>query len=145
MRDAGNNRKFPGEGGIAPGPALSSRFECNYCYYMKPVHLKVARIGNSRGVRIPATTLERYHIGSSVVMEELSDGILLRPTGHADTKLSWEETAKSMAAEPEDWTEWDEAVGDGIDDLKWESVPRPRSVAEEDSPAFKASRRLRKR
>src|SRR5258708_10990586 len=86
-------------------PALPSRHECNYCYYMKPVHLKVARIGNSRGVRIPATTLERYHIGDSVVMEERSDGILLRPVGHAEPKLSWEETARAMAAQHEEWSE----------------------------------------
>ena len=90
----------------APGvPVLSCSHECNYCYYMKPVHLKVARIGNSRGVRIPATTLERYHIGDSVVMEERSDGILLRPVGHAEAKLSWEDTARAMAAEQEDWSE----------------------------------------
>ncbi len=112
---------------------------------MKPVHLKVARIGNSRGVRIPATTLERYHIGTSVVMEELSDGILLRPVGHSDAKLSWDETAKAMAAEPEDWTAWDAAVGDGIDELTWESPPRPRLVAEEGSPEYKAPRRPRKK
>ena len=45
------------------------------------VKLKVARIGNSRGVRQPAASLRRYRIGDSVVMEERSDGILLRPTG----------------------------------------------------------------
>jgi antitoxin component of MazEF toxin-antitoxin module len=112
---------------------------------MKPVHLKVARIGNSRGVRIPATTLERYHIGASVVMEELSDGILLRPVGHSDAKLSWDETAKAMAAEPEDWTEWDTTPGGGIDELAWESPPRPRLVAEEGSPEYKAPRRSRKK
>ena len=42
----------------------------NYSYYMEPVELKVARIGNSRGIRIPALTLERYRIGTTVVMEE---------------------------------------------------------------------------
>lgn len=110
---------------------------------MKPVHLKVARIGNSRGVRIPATTLERYHIGASVVMEELSDGILLRPVGHADAKLSWEETANSMAAAPDDWTEWDATLGDGIEELDW--APPTRLVAEDGTPEYKAQRRPRKR
>src|ERR1700675_2666862 len=66
----------------------------NYSYYMKPVELKVARIGNSRGVRLPAPTLERYRIGATVVMEERSDGILLRPPGSVSPKLSWEETAR---------------------------------------------------
>jgi antitoxin component of MazEF toxin-antitoxin module len=71
----------------------------NYRYYMKPVELKVTRIGNSRGVRLPGPTLERYRIGATVVMEERSDGILLRPPGSAGPKLSWEETAREIAAE----------------------------------------------
>jgi hypothetical protein len=35
----------------------------------------------------------------------------------SDPKLSWEETAKAMAAAGEDWSEWDSVVGDGIDGL----------------------------
>ena len=90
-----------------------------YCYYMKSVELKVARIGNSRGVRIPATTLERYRIGDSVVMEERSEGILLRPRRSAGLKLSWEATALAMSAEPEDWSDWDTALADGLDEIPW--------------------------
>lgn len=112
---------------------------------MKPVHLKVARIGNSRGVRIPATTLERYHIGDSVVMEERSDGILLRPVGHVEAKLSWEETARAMAAEQEDWSDWDVTIGDGLEELEWDPAPRPQRVAEEKGADYKAPRRSRKR
>lgn len=96
---------------------------------MKPVELKVARIGNSRGVRIPATTLERYRIGTSVVMEERSDGILLRPRGPASPKLSWEETAREMAAVAEDWSAWEVAVADGLEEMSW-GTRRPRRVAE---------------
>jgi antitoxin component of MazEF toxin-antitoxin module len=112
---------------------------------MKPVQLKVARIGNSRGVRIPAATLERYHIGTAVVMEERTDGILLRPIGHVEAKLSWEETAQAMAAEQEDWTDWDATLADGIDDLEWDSAAPPRQVAEEPRADYKAPRRPRKR
>jgi antitoxin MazE len=96
---------------------------------MKPVELKVARIGNSRGVRLPAATLERYQIGESVVMEERSDGILLRPVGEAVPKLSWEETAREMAAAIEDWSEWDVTRADGLEAVPWEPT-RPRRVAE---------------
>ena len=32
------------------------------------MRLKLARIGNSRGVRLPAASLRRYRIGDSVVM-----------------------------------------------------------------------------
>ena len=72
---------------------------------MKPVQLKVARIGNSRGVRIPAPVLERYNIGDAVTMEERSDGILLRPHGASTIRLSWEDTARAMATERENWRE----------------------------------------
>ena len=100
-----------------------------YSYYMKRVELKVARIGNSRGVRIPATTLERYRIGDSVVMEERTEGILLRPLRSAGLKLSWEDTALAMSAEPEDWSDWDTTLADGLDEIPWEPA-QARRVAE---------------
>ncbi len=70
---------------------------------MSVVELKIARIGNSRGVRLPAAALRKYGIGNAVVMEERSDGILLRSPGPAIEKLSWDETARAMAAEAEEW------------------------------------------
>jgi mRNA interferase MazF len=94
---------------------------------MATTRLKVARIGNSRGVRLPAAALRRYRIRESVLMEERSDGILLRPTGPAVEKLSWEETAREMAQSHEDWSLWQATVADGLDDLPWE--PGRRSPA----------------
>jgi antitoxin component of MazEF toxin-antitoxin module len=109
---------------------------------MEPTELKVARIGNSRGIRIPSGTLERYRIGAKVVMEERSDGILLRPVGPASPKLSWEETARDMAAHQEDWTTWDATLGDGLQQIPWES-PRPGRVAERGPKYRRGSRRKR--
>ena len=74
---------------------------------MGSTKLRVARIGNSRGVRLPAASLRRYRIGETVLMEERSEGILLRQTGPAVEKLSWEDTAREMAASREDWSVWD--------------------------------------
>ena len=91
--------------------------------------LKVARIGNSRGIRLPAASLRRYRIGETVLMEERSEGILLRPTGPLVEKLSWEETAREMAASHEDWSAWDVTVADGLEDLPWQSDRKDR-VAE---------------
>ncbi|MEW5918859.1 MAG: AbrB/MazE/SpoVT family DNA-binding domain-containing protein [Gemmatimonadota bacterium] len=107
---------------------------------MAPRRLKVARIGNSRGVRIPAETLERYRIHNSVVMEERSDGILLRPEGAAMPKLSWEETAREMAAESEEWSAWATTDADGLADLEW-NVKR---VAER-GPGYSARKARRKK
>jgi antitoxin component of MazEF toxin-antitoxin module len=109
---------------------------------MKPTELKVARIGNSRGIRIPARTLERYRIGATVMMEERSDGILLRPAGPASPKLSWEETAREMAAQEEDWTAWDTTLGDRLEEIPWEPA-RPGRVAERASGYRRGSRRKR--
>jgi antitoxin component of MazEF toxin-antitoxin module len=96
---------------------------------MATMKLKVARIGNSRGIRIPAATLQRYRIGDTLVMEERSEGILLRPAGLAVEKLSWEETAREMAAQAEDWSDWDAAIADGSESLPWEDEKKGR-VAE---------------
>lgn len=85
---------------------------------MDPIELKLARIGNSRGVRLPAKTLERYAIGDRVIMEETADGILLRPDRDATPKLSWEDTARAMAAAgDESWSEWDAVASDGLADM----------------------------
>jgi antitoxin component of MazEF toxin-antitoxin module len=114
---------------------------CAYRYYMKSIELKVAAIGNSRGVRLPAETLKRYGIDSSVMMEERTDGILLRPVGPASAKLTWEETAREMAEAVEDWSEWDAVVADGLGDAPWKSG-KVRRVAERTAPyAMKSPRR----
>ena len=102
---------------------------CNYSNYMKPTELKIARIGNSKGVRVPAATLRRYGIGTSVVMEERIDGIMLRPSGPSVAKLSWEDTAREIALSAEDWSEWDATTADGLHSHPWDGGASPR-VAE---------------
>lgn len=84
------------------------------------MELKVARIGNSRGVRLPAATLQRYHIGEAVLMEERDDGIFLRTAEKGLAKLSWEDTARGMQASHEDWSEWDSVSHDGLESIAWE-------------------------
>jgi antitoxin component of MazEF toxin-antitoxin module len=110
----------------------------NYCYYMARRELKVARIGNSRGVRLPAKTLDRYGIGESVIMEERSDGILLRPSHLKTAKLSWDDTAREMATASEDWSEWNVADSDGLDTVPWKPVAK--RVAER-AAAYTAKRK----
>ena len=88
---------------------------------MKVMELKVTRIGNSRGVRLPAASLRRYRIGAAVIMEERNEGILLRATGPAVEKLSWEDTARAMAAGGEEWSVWDAINADGLAEVPWET------------------------
>jgi antitoxin MazE len=96
---------------------------------MKSMEIKVARIGNSRGVRLPARVLRRYRIGERVFLEEKAEGIMLRPAKATVEKLSWEETAQQMAADQENWDEWDSSCADGLDAIPWERESLPR-VAE---------------
>ena len=110
---------------------------------MKSVELMVARIGNSRGVRLPAAILERYGIGETVLVEERSDGILLRRSRRVEAKLSWKETADAMVDEREDWTEWDRVASDGFGEMPWDTQ-RPRHEAVCPAEHAKAKRRRRK-
>ncbi|MFN2375044.1 MAG: AbrB/MazE/SpoVT family DNA-binding domain-containing protein [Candidatus Binatia bacterium] len=89
---------------------------------MATTTLKMARIGNSRGVRLPAAVIKRYRFGETVLMEERSEGILLRPAAPAVEKLSWEETAAEMAASGEDWSDWEATASEGLEETPWEEV-----------------------
>ncbi len=97
---------------------------------MKTTELKLSRIGNSRGVRIPAETLKRYGMSASVLMDELADGILLRSGPVGSARLTWEETAREMAASGEDWGDWDAVAADGMDTVPWETGPGHATFAE---------------
>ncbi len=88
---------------------------------MRTVELKIARIGNSRGVRLPAATLRRYHIGDHVLMEERAEVILLHPKTPGAPKLSWKDTALEMAASLEDWRGWEAVASDGLENLPWKA------------------------
>ncbi len=77
------------------------------------IELKVVRIGNSRGVRLPKAVLDRYEIKGALVLEAREEGLLLR--GKKDKRMTWEETFRDMAREKEDWSDFDATVADGIE------------------------------
>ena len=81
---------------------------------MKPIELAITRIGNSRGIRIPAEILRRHGIGDAVLLQERGDELVLRPKKQA--KLSWKETYREMAAVKEDWSDWEVVAEDGLDE-----------------------------
>jgi antitoxin MazE len=103
---------------------------------MNSVVLKVSRIGNSRGIRLPAAMLRKYHITDTVIAEEKVHEIVLRPAPAQPQKLSWEETYREMAAAKEDWSEWDCTLADGLGQIPWEH-PVPADAF----PKKKAARR----
>lgn len=80
---------------------------------MKTTELTVTRVGNSRGVRLPAAVLRRYRVGERLIMELRPDEIVLRPKRTRQQKLSWAETYQQMAESDEDWAAW-ESLPDGL-------------------------------
>ena len=82
---------------------------------MKTLEAKLTRIGNSRGIRLPAELIRKHDLDHGVLVEDREGEIVLRPKKSAK-KLSWEETARQMAASHEDWSDW-EAPGDGWDTM----------------------------
>ena len=87
---------------------------------MHTTEVKIAKIGNSRGVRIPAEVLRRYAFTDTAILVESVDGLLLCPKQQSDAKLSWAETAQAMAAASEDWSDWDALSADGLGEVPWE-------------------------
>jgi len=81
---------------------------------MKATTVPLVQVGNSRGIRLPARLIAKHKLERGMTLEERGDEIVLRPK-KAPKKLSWEETAKEMAASGEDWSDW-LAMRDGWDD-----------------------------
>lgn len=79
--------------------------------------IKLVAVGNSRGVRLPRELLRKYGISDVLVLEERSEGILLR--GSSGAKMSLDQTFAEMAAAQEDWSEWGGVAADGLAALKW--------------------------
>ena len=75
--------------------------------------VKVIAIGNSRGIQLPKELWDKYGWGDRLVLEEFDKGIALR--GKETHRRSWEETSRAMAAESEDWSDFDVALADGVE------------------------------
>jgi antitoxin MazE len=76
--------------------------------------IKLISIGNSKGVRLPKTLLQKYGFNNALLLEETDRGLLLR--NKEDDKISWEDTYREMASEKEDWDDFDSALLDGLED-----------------------------
>ncbi len=79
---------------------------------MRTTELKVTRIGNSRGIRIPSRVLKKYGFKDRLLMEERPGELVLRRS--TEGKLSWRETFEEMAREKEDWSGFEAVVAEGL-------------------------------
>ena len=79
---------------------------------------KLISIGNSKGVRIPKALLQKYGLKDSLLIEETDKGLLIR--NKEESRLSWEDTYKTMANEKENWDNFDTTLLDGLEDEDFE-------------------------
>ena len=75
--------------------------------------IKLIPIGNSKGIRLPKALLDKYGWSDRLTLEEMEESVVLR--GEKTHNLSWEETYRAMAAESEDWNDFDIAIADRLD------------------------------
>ncbi len=75
---------------------------------------KLVPIGNSKGIRIPKALLQKYGLKNTLIIEETDKGLLLR--NKEESKLSWEDTYRSMSEEKENWDDFNTTLLDGLED-----------------------------
>ena len=79
--------------------------------------LKIVRVGNSKGVRLPKGRLARHRIGATVTEHSTERGILFAPS--KAKRLGWDDTFRAMAAaKDDDFAVFDPTVADGGEDAR---------------------------
>lgn len=78
------------------------------------MRLAVVSIGNSKGIRIPKTVLDKYQISNSVEVEMREGELVLRPV--RKPREGWEEAFKKMHENGDDRL----LIPDVFDDETWE-------------------------
>ena len=75
--------------------------------------VKLVSVGNSKGIRLPKALLQKYGWSDYLVLEEVEEGVFLY--SRERNTLSWKETYRAMAAEKEDWSDFDVTAADGVE------------------------------
>ena len=104
---------------------------------MKTIELSLARIGNSRGIRLPADLIRKHGLEPGLVLEDRGHELVLRSKG-GRRKLSWQETAREMAAAAEDWSDWETVSADGLESIPWDQPPLAAGTKPTVGPAKKS-------
>jgi antitoxin MazE len=77
----------------------------------------VVRIGNSKGIRIPAVILKECNITDKVEMEVKDGKIIIIPVDQP--RKNWAEAFKEMHQNKDDELLIDESIGIGLEDWEW--------------------------
>ncbi|HPX61027.1 MAG TPA: AbrB/MazE/SpoVT family DNA-binding domain-containing protein [Deltaproteobacteria bacterium] len=76
---------------------------------------QLVSIGNSKGLRIPATLLRQYGLSDTVELLPGNDEIIIRPV-HSKPREGWDQAFSAMHATGEDQL----LIDDGLDQENWE-------------------------
>lgn len=82
------------------------------------MRVRVIRIGNSRGLRIPKAILEQTGIRDEVEIEVEIDRIIVRPVQNA--RDGWDVAFQAMAAKGDDTLQMGDEVAESFDATEWE-------------------------
>lgn len=77
----------------------------------------VVKIGNSRGIRIPAVILKECQIADKVEMEVLDGKIIIAPISRP--RKNWSEQFKEMRKKGDDKLLIDDTLDANLEDWKW--------------------------
>ena len=80
------------------------------------VKVRIIRIGNSRGIRIPKTILEECGLEDAVELQAREGRLVVKPAGKA--RQGWEEAYRRMAGSRDDAL-LDEPFASDWDKAKW--------------------------
>ena len=82
---------------------------------MNSIKVKVIRIGNSKGIRLPKSLIEQYDMKDEVLLEPKKDSVVIRPI--ENRRAGWEKVFEKMRLKGDDVlldegtepvSEWDE-------------------------------------
>ncbi len=75
--------------------------------------VKIIKIGNSKGIRLPNELIKEYNLAEEVTLELREDCIVLKPV-EVDPRAGWEELYKKMdhtlTQEDKDWIDFDDPI-----------------------------------
>ncbi len=76
------------------------------------ISTKIIKIGNSKGIRIPAKTLEQLNITNEVLLDVKKDSILIKPKVTYKPRNDWDEQMKKNMVKDADRTDivWEDDI-----------------------------------
>ncbi len=80
--------------------------------------IQIVKVGNSRGLRLPKSILEQYHIDKEVDLRSTKEGLLLKPVKNK-AREGWAKKFKSMASHKDDTLLMPDLVDASDKDWKW--------------------------